>query len=45
MHFSLAMANVDSSEKRDEVINTWSSVPDVASAALQAELTEENRHL
>ena len=41
MHFSLAMANVDSSEKRDEIINTWSFVPEVASAALRAELTEK----
>ena len=41
VHFSLAMANVDSSEKRDEIINAWSSVPGVASAALQAELTEK----
>ena len=41
VHFSFAMANVDSSEKRDLVINTWSSVPDVASAALQAELREK----
>ena len=41
VHFSLAMANVDSSEKRDEIINTWSSVPEVASAALRAELTEK----
>jgi hypothetical protein len=41
VHFSLAMANVDSSEKRDEIINTWSFVPEVASAALRAELTEK----
>ena len=41
VHFSLAMANIDSSEKRAEIINTWSSAPDVASAALQAELTEK----
>ena len=41
VHFSLAMANIDSSEKRDEIINTWSSVPEVASAALQAELREK----
>jgi hypothetical protein len=42
VHFSLAMANVDSSEKRDEIINTWSFVPEVASAALHAGLTKEN---
>jgi hypothetical protein len=41
VHFSLATANVDSSEKRDEIINTWNSVPDVASAALRSELTEK----
>ena len=41
VHFSFAMANVDSSDKRDGVINTWSSVPDVASAALQVELREK----
>ena len=41
MHFSLATANIDSSEKRAEIINTWTAVPGVASAALQAELTEE----
>jgi hypothetical protein len=41
VHFSLAMANVDSSEKRDEIINTWSFVPEVASAAVHAGLTKE----
>ena len=41
MHFSLAMANVDSSEKRDEIINTWSFAPEVASAALHAGLTKK----
>ncbi len=41
VHFSFAIANVGASEKRDVVINTWSSVPDVASAALQAELREK----
>jgi hypothetical protein len=41
VHFSFAMANPDSSEKRDEIINSWSSVPEVASAALQAELREK----
>jgi hypothetical protein len=41
VHFSFAMANPDSSEKRDEIINSWSSVPEVASAALQAELREQ----
>ena len=41
VHFSLAMANIDASENRAEIINTWTAVPDVASAALQAELKEE----
>ena len=41
VHFSLAMANIDSSEKRAEIVNTWSSAADVASAALRAELTEK----
>jgi hypothetical protein len=40
VHFSLAMVNIDSSEKRAEIINTWTSAPDVASAAWQAELTK-----
>ncbi len=39
VHFSLVMANIDSSDKRAEVINTWRSAPDVASTALQADLT------
>ena len=41
MHFSLATANIDSSEKRAEIINTWTAVPGVASTALQADLTDE----
>jgi hypothetical protein len=41
VHFSFATATPDSSEKRDEIINSWSSVPEVASAALQAELREK----
>jgi hypothetical protein len=35
------MANVDSSEKRDKIVNAWRSAPDVASAALHAELAEK----
>jgi hypothetical protein len=35
------MANVASSEKRVDIINSWSSVPGVASRALQAELTHK----
>lgn len=41
MHFSLAMTSSDSSEKRAEIIKRWTSVPEVASAALQAELKEK----
>ena len=39
LHFSLAMANIDSSEKRGEIVNTWKSAPDVASTDLLADLT------
>jgi hypothetical protein len=38
VHFSLAMANIDSPEKRAEIVNSWSSAPDIASRALQADL-------
>jgi hypothetical protein len=41
VHFSLAMANVASSEKREDIINSWSSVSGVASKALQAELADK----
>jgi hypothetical protein len=41
VHFSLAMANIASSEKRAEVTNSWSLVSGVASKALQAELTDK----
>jgi len=37
-HFSLALARIDSSEKRAEVVDRWSAAPDVASRALQADL-------
>jgi hypothetical protein len=40
VHFSLAMANTDS-EKRAEVISTWTAVPGLASTALRAGLTDE----
>lgn len=40
VHFSLATVNIDSSEKRAEIINAWTAAPDVASAALQAKLKE-----
>ena len=39
VRFSLAMANVDSSEQRAEIVSSWSSAPDVASRALRADLT------
>jgi hypothetical protein len=38
VHFSLAIASIGSSEKRAEIVNSWSSAPDVA-RALQADLT------
>lgn len=41
VRFSLDMQNVDSLEKRAAVINTWGSVRNVASEALQAELTQK----
>ena len=41
VHFSLAMANIASSEKRADIINSWGSVTGVASRALQAELTDK----
>jgi hypothetical protein len=41
VHFSLATANIDIFENPAEVINPWTAVPDVASAALQTELKEE----
>ena len=39
--FSLAMANIESSEKRTDIINTWAAIPGLASTALQADLTGE----
>ena len=41
VHFSLATVNIDSSEQRAEIINAWSSAPDVASTALQAALKDK----
>ena len=41
MHFSIATANIDVFENLAEVFNPWTAVPEVASAALQAELKEE----
>jgi hypothetical protein len=41
VHFSLAMANINSSENRAETLHKWAAVPGIASAALQSELTEK----
>jgi hypothetical protein len=41
VHFSLATVNIDVFENYAEVFNPWTAVPEVASAALQAELKEE----
>jgi hypothetical protein len=41
VHFFLATANIDVFENWAEVFNPWTAVPEVASAALQAELREE----
>ena len=41
VHFSLAMVGIDSLENRAEAVHPWTAVPDVASAALQAELREK----
>jgi hypothetical protein len=41
VHFSLAMANIHSSENRSETIHKWTGVPGIASAALESELTEK----
>ena len=41
VHFSLATANIEVFENWTEVFNPWTAVPEVASAALQAELNEE----
>src|SRR5262249_52586879 len=37
--FSHAMVNIESSEKRTDIINTWTAIPGLASRALQADLT------
>jgi hypothetical protein len=41
VHFSLVTMNIDSSERRAELINTWGAVPGVASKALRVGLTDE----
>jgi hypothetical protein len=39
--FTLAMVNIESSEKRTDIINTWTAIPGLAARALQADLTGE----
>ena len=41
VHFSIAAAKMDSSEERARTSIVWSIVPEVASAALQAELQDK----
>src|SRR5262249_53606176 len=41
VYFSVASANIDSSENRAETIHKWTAIPGIASAALQSELTEK----
>jgi hypothetical protein len=41
LHFSLAMANIGSSENRAETIRTWAAVPGIAPTALQVQLREK----
>jgi hypothetical protein len=41
VHFSLAMANIVSLEKRAETIHVWTGVPGVGSTALQTELKDK----
>ena len=41
VHFSLATASIDSPERRADIVNRWSSAPDVASRALQVDLANQ----
>jgi hypothetical protein len=41
VQFSLATANIGSSERRAETLHAWAAVPGIASAALQSQLTEQ----
>jgi hypothetical protein len=41
VHFSIAMAKVDSPETRAEIVNTWRFSPEVAQTALRAELNDQ----
>ena len=38
VHFSVATASIDTPEERAEIVSSWSSAPEVASRALQADL-------
>ena len=40
VHFSLAMLNIDSSDKQAEISHAWSAIPGVGSTALQTALRE-----
>jgi hypothetical protein len=42
VHFSLAMANIDSTKKRAEIIDSWAAAPGLALSALRFELTDES---
>ena len=41
VQFSFATASIDSTENREKIVNSWSAVLEVGSAALQAELAEK----
>jgi hypothetical protein len=41
VRFSLATANIDSSENKEKILNSWITVPEVASQALRAELSQK----
>src|SRR5512139_2147416 len=41
VHFSRAMADVGSPEKQAEITSIWAAAPEVASAALQADLKDK----
>jgi hypothetical protein len=41
VRFSLATANIESPANREKILNSWSAVPIVGSAALRAELSEK----
>lgn len=41
VRFSFAAASINGAEDREKILNSWSVVPEVGSAALQAELAEK----